>query len=418
MPGFDSWAVLAASSAVGWLIDPVIWAVTCGAAGACYLWVAWRQELTWHIAWASAGAVGLLVNAGWLWDWLRLGWVTPPVSEALLDTVAEFFTVDELVERLTHAWSLVQDRAVVLALAGAAAVGIASLLARRRVWVASLLALGCVLPVLIEASDGALAISTWFGVLAVGGLLRRAFTRSNGVLAIAGSALALTAVLTTDRPQPRLGFTDEEKAVLALVREETDPTARILWEEARPGEESWTPLLPLLTGRDFLGGLTPTREADLSHGNLRGGQLSGCAIAEWKDEELERYFERYNIGWVLCRSPETIDRLSNYPGIRSRTPAGTGGVLITLDRRGKFLLSGSGELTDADHRRIAFKDVRPGPDGTVVLSFHHQPGMTVQPRYVEIERDYDTFHRPDPTPFVRLRLPGRVPRLTLRWEAR
>jgi hypothetical protein len=67
----------------------------------------------------------------------------------------------------------------------------------------------------------------------------------------------------------------------------------------------------------------------------------------------------------------------------------------------------------ADSAHIALADVEPNENGEAVLSLHYQAGMRVSPSRVQLERELDPY---DPIPFVRLRLPGPVVRVTITWE--
>src|SRR5207248_6699074 len=92
------------------------------------------------------------------------------------------------------------------------------------------------------------------------------------------------------------------------------------------------------------------------------------------------------------------------------------GQLFTLQRPRSFALEGSkATWLRADCRRIALGDVAPNQNGEVVLSLHYQAGLQVSPSRVVIERKVDPN---DPIPFVRLRVPGPVARVTLTWEKR
>jgi hypothetical protein len=75
-------------------------------------------------------------------------------------------------------------------------------------------------------------------------------------------------------------------------------------------------------------------------------------------------------------------------------------------------LKGHARLLCADTQHIALADVHP-EDGRVVLSMHYQPGLHISPSRVEIEKEPDPY---DPIPFIRLRMPGPVARLTLTWQ--
>jgi len=75
-------------------------------------------------------------------------------------------------------------------------------------------------------------------------------------------------------------------------------------------------------------------------------------------------------------------------------------------------LQGQARFLHADCRHIALADVIP-EDGKVVLSMHYQAGMHVSPGRVLLEKEPDSC---DPIPFIRLRMPGPVARLTLTWQ--
>ena len=87
------------------------------------------------------------------------------------------------------------------------------------------------------------------------------------------------------------------------------------------------------------------------------------------------------------------------------------GWLITLKPR-SFVLKGQGRVIAADSKRITLADLVP-EDGKVLLSLHYQAGIQASPSRVQVEREIDAY---DPIPFIRLRLPGPVARVTLTWE--
>src|SRR5262249_3431282 len=109
-----------------------------------------------------------------------------------------------------------------------------------------------------------------------------------------------------------IGIGSDREAVVATLSTHTSAEARILWED-RPGQSitgRWTALLPILTDRAFLGGLDAN--AGIEHEQtLRFAQqqLAGRWLRDWKDVELDDFFRRYNVGWVVCWSPGAISRL-------------------------------------------------------------------------------------------------------------
>jgi hypothetical protein len=202
------------------------------------------------------------------------------------------------------------------------------------------------------------------------------------------------------------------------LTEQTTACARILWED-RPeavGGPRWTALLPVLTGRAFVGGLDPDAVCEYARNGLVGHRLAGRPLAEWADGELEEFCQRYNVGWVACWSPAAVARFAAWSGAEpgmALAEGGKAGRLFRLRREPSFVLKGEARWLQADRRRILLGDVVP-VDGKVVLSLHYQAGMVCSPSRVRVEPDPDPDGK-DLVPFVRLRVPGPVTRLTLMW---
>jgi hypothetical protein len=214
-----------------------------------------------------------------------------------------------------------------------------------------------------------------------------------------------------------IGLNGEQRALVAALAEQTTPEARILWED-RPGKtgaSSWTALLPLLTGRPFLGGLDPDADIEHAHARLTEQTLAGQALADWRNDALAEFAQRYNIGWVVCWSPAAIKRFREWSDAKELAVlecAGPG-VLFALPRTSNgYVLKGQAELLSADCARIALGNVRPAGD-ELVLSMHYQEGLRVLPRRVRIERE---LYPRDPIPFIRLRMSGPVTCITITWD--
>jgi hypothetical protein len=245
------------------------------------------------------------------------------------------------------------------------------------------------------------------------------------------------------------------RRLLARLSAETDPSARILFEDqlrllerTDPESVHWTPLLPLLLGQDqrqFIGGLYVT--AAIAHNRMASFgdfRLGDRPINAWSPAELSAYCERYNIGWVVCWSPlsrfvfdrfgparrvATVSRhitpgslgsnnLDEWRGIASRAGIdvakrymgeGEGRyVLYRIERPHSYFLAGRGQFTSVDANRIELGDVEP-ERGEVVLSLHWldtwrtDPPLPLSPAPV----------RNDPVPFVRISLDRPLTRIIL-----
>jgi hypothetical protein len=177
--------------------------------------------------------------------------------------------------------------------------------------------------------------------------------------------------------------------------------------------------LPLLTDRAYLGGLDPEAGVEHSYCAMCSRQLTGRKLSEWADDDLTEFCRWYNVGWVVARSPEAVERWGKYPVARPVAKLTEGGrpvVLYALERRRSFVLSGHATWESADTHRVVLTDVAPDANGEVHLSLHMQDGLRVSPSYVQIEA-MQNVNVHDPIAHVRLRMPGPVPRVTLTWEA-
>src|SRR5262249_47634260 len=99
----------------------------------------------------------------------------------------------------------------------------------------------------------------------------------------------------------RIGLDERQEAGARRLREHTTPAAGVLWEDRHAGrlEPRWTPLLPLLTERSFIGGLDADAGIEHTACGLTEGTLAGRPLEDWKNEDLTRYCKRYNVGWVV-----------------------------------------------------------------------------------------------------------------------
>jgi hypothetical protein len=213
-----------------------------------------------------------------------------------------------------------------------------------------------------------------------------------------------------------VGLSPIREEIVKSIRERTTPEGRILWEERTELTHGagWTALLPELTQRPYIGGLTPDACVDHLLVRLMDGKLVGRSLNDWDDEELKGFFTRYNITRIVARTPETVARLQRLAFVQPVVVfQGTAGTMFAVDRVPSYFIKGQGKITQMDWKRVALADVVPDENGVVVLSLHHHNNWHISPGYIEIERDVDVN---DPVPMLRLRLPSPVVRVTLSWR--
>jgi hypothetical protein len=398
-----------------------------------YLWVATQQGPVWHLAIVAAAVLSFGLNAGWLIEWTRYLWLYLP-TDGQLPQPAPFWPT------VAAQWTkLLPNDPFVL---GISAVGLLGLLAmlgtnRAAAWLLGIGALeyvaassaGKFWPVLNAfGAEKLLLIAAWALALPCALVLTDAAVRLGRtcggrpigamlmMVALGGLAWAVNLPnLVLSRPLLEIGLNKDREKIVRTLIEQTSPDARILWEDRKGPDRGWTAMLSLLTERSFLGGLDPDGRVEHMYARLQDGNLAGQPLQELSTSQLLQFCERYNVGWVVCWTPESIACFRSYHFARqiAELKDGAGGVLFAIERKPSFFLKGTGQWVLADTQRIALADIVP-ENGEIILSMHYQSNMRVSPGYVQIEHSLDLN---DPIPFIRLRVPGPVSRLSIVWEA-
>jgi hypothetical protein len=436
------WFGLCTTSALGWALHPLLWAGVTAVVMAGWLSVSRRHSPPWHAAVAVALTGALAVSVPGWHDWLRYWWIRYPLPglwAAPADTlgpppsivavfgegIAERVALAVLLlagiggglwrwageARCPVAW-LALPAAITLALAG-----VSYLRPRSLPFSAEQLFIFGLWLAAVPVAHGVARFVAW---------LRTGAGRPHVGVIVGGAAFLLVAGVLARRPVtwelpewgPRplpLGLPPDARVLADLLSRTPTADARVLWED-RPGRPDlgWTVLLPRRVGRPFVGGLDP--EGSLEHATiaLRGGCLAGRPLPLWTDAELECYCRRYNVGWVVCSTEAARDRFGRWAAARALPTPATGDrwQVFAVARPHSFLLKGQARGFAADCRRVTLTDVVP-ENGEVVLSLHYQKGWRARPGWVQVERELDAY---DPIPFVSLRVPGPVGRITLTWE--
>lgn len=430
-PGPLEWLVIAGSAAVGWYMHPLVMGLAVALSLLYHVWAFRSVRFAWHLGLITANVAGLGANAFWLWDWGAHLWMYVPYGGEESPASLWPATMQEWEAFLPH-------DPVDLTAAAFGAVGLLVML-RRHAVAAGLLGAGALLfvagggagrlwPVLAEVgAQKLLGVGIWccavpcaYALAAIaGGIGSSSGFRPLGLVWLAVGLAGLTFGLDLPsrwRVAPlQIGLGDDREDVVRLIRERSTPEGRILWEDPPAGTTAagWTALLPELTQRHFLGGLSPDVAIDHMQIRLADGKLVGRPVGDWTDGELSQFCDRYNVTRAVCRSPEAVARFRRFRGAAVVAELKDGAaVMFAIDRRPNFVLSGRGQATQIDWRRVALSDVEPDASGVVILSLHHHSRWRVSPAYVTIEKDVDVL---DPIPMLRLRLPGPTTRVTLTW---
>ena len=408
---------------------------------AYYLIFAPRHGPAWHLGLAGITFAGIAPNAWWLVDWGKYWWLRQPPNPENLPLPGLGRVLGSPLEYPPLLSCLPAGSLLVVAgIAGAVllwrsgdrvSAGLAAFSSALALLVARIAGAWPAMPpdvperIIVQAA-AFLVPATAYGVWRV--LARARLPVAATIVAVVwllfagwadGRTRPLARAARVDAEPLLIGLTDDQHALLTVLRDQTTPEARILWDEIaenRPGW-NWSALLPMLTGRDFLGGLDPDSGVEHSYCALCSRQLTGRMLADWSDGDLEVVLplvqRRLGGGAVPQRS--SAGGVSRAKPVASLTEGGLPVVVYALDRPRSFVLGGSAKWESADARRVTLSNVVPNADGEVQLSLHNLEGLRVFPSYVRVEPMPDPTGR-DPVHHVRLRLPGPVPRVTLVWE--
>jgi hypothetical protein len=444
-PGLLSLFGVVLTGFLAWFAHPILSALLLPLFLIYYLSVGARHPLSWHLPLKGGLLLALAANAFWLIDWARYWWVLVPLRlQGPLLAHRTFRTFWE-----APLWGGPMDRAFAAVLILAATAGVVLFNQRSQRVVARLLGLAwfgflalallgiaweplgqfgaaqllvpallfCALPAAHALSFACGRLMRWSGSALVPG-------------AIVAAALGVAWLVDADgvkdwagrlqRPEAlEVGLGPERSALVSALRDETSNDARILLEDRDEGR--WTALLPLLTGRAFVGGLGPDAPIEHASAALADQSLAGRPLREWDDDDLDEYCRRYNIGWVACWSPAVRARFRRWAGAEPVPGVELGdGELFRLRRRPSYALTGSVSWRSADARCILLADASPArvgdeEEGQVLLSLHYQAGMRVTPSRVRLE---PAPWVKGPIPFVRLRLSEPVGRVMITWDGR
>ena len=443
VPGVLSWLGLWLTAGMVWFCQPLVFPLALPLLLFFYLCVGARHaSFTWHGTLYLAQVAALAVNLPWLVDWVNYWWLRAPLP------IGAAMLPHRTLQTLWDAplWGGDLDRSLALVILASSLIGVILLHYQQRL-AARLLAMGAFGFLLLAflgisweplgqmGTAGLFLPALWFAALpaahawtwtvqqlasrgAWGWLVLTCLLGGPGVVGYtwreAMTPLAERCVATEPL---QIGLGPAREAVVQQIVQRTGTDARILWED-RPlsrQQPHWSALLPVLTGRTYLGGLDPNGFIEHSWISFMDGALQGRPIGTWRDDALEEYCKRYNVGWVIAWSPAVLKRLHEWDGaipVTELLDDVPGYLFLVKHAPRSYTLKGKANIVHADWHHITLADVVP-ENGVVVMSLHYQTGMRASPSRVQIEREPCGD---DPIGFIRLRVAGTVARVTLTWD--
>jgi hypothetical protein len=193
--------------------------------------------------------------------------------------------------------------------------------------------------------------------------------------------------------------------LIGYIKTATTNEARILIENSdfESGHQyargHFPTMLPHLTGREFIGNdcaTNPTKDSPVS---FLCGVLFQRPIETLTLKDVARRCDLYNIGWVICWTPQAKTFFNRYPDYFVPDGAISQFSLYRVNRKQSFFIKGSG-IVRSEMNRIELKSLAP-EEGEVIISYHWMKYLKTDPPAI-MER---TMLYDDPVGFIKLKNP-------------
>ncbi len=171
--------------------------------------------------------------------------------------------------------------------------------------------------------------------------------------------------------------------LLAWLDTNTTREGRILIEDSECDTDHrfygahFPALFPESVKREYLCGPRPMYPIKHSYASFTAGMLFEKKIGDYTIEELRRYFDLYNVRWVVCWCDESKQVFDRFPEYLVKAGDIDRFTLYEVKRTPSFFLKGSGRI-DADYNRLELTDVVP-EDGEIVISYHWMQYLKTDP---------------------------------------
>ena len=201
---------------------------------------------------------------------------------------------------------------------------------------------------------------------------------------------------------------DPLRDLLDFLEEHTGRDGRILIEYSEYSPEDPEPkyyrccfpaLFPEYVQREYLCGPRPIYPIKHSYASYSSGVLFEKDIETYTLKDLKKYFNAYNVKWIVCWSQKSKDFFAQLPKYITPVYEIDKFTVYEVDRRASFFLKGSGTV-HADYNRLELHNITP-EDGEIILSYHWMEKLKALPE-TKIEK---IALVKDPVGFIKIKNP-------------
>jgi hypothetical protein len=175
------------------------------------------------------------------------------------------------------------------------------------------------------------------------------------------------------------------RELIEWIKTNTDKNARILLEGDDLSIHLGYPkyygghlpmLLPYLTKREFVSTTFP----NMDFTGFSDGLLFTQDIRWYGLEDFKKYFELYNINWIVCWSDQSVDALMAYPEYMPLMNKIDRFYIFGVNRKPSYYIKGSGEVK-ADYDALYLTNIK-SVDGSIIIKYHWVDGLRTTPERV------------------------------------
>ncbi|MEE9269091.1 MAG: hypothetical protein V3V49_02415 [Candidatus Krumholzibacteria bacterium] len=253
------------------------------------------------------------------------------------------------------------------------------------------------------------------------GVLRWSVPVVLAVTLVSPVVLSLLSARTTYHHRVSTSVTPEVQRLIDVLREHTNSGGRLMIEDGPArlyGGVHLPGILPLYTGVEQIGGPYPFTVIRHHFATFEKERTMGRALERHEARAFKRYFDLYNILWIVTATPEAADFVRRTAGTGPDAGAADTPLVDRTWQSGRYTLwrvNRKAAYTDVDGPEVTagidrIEIAGTGAAPSFVLKYHWDKRLSVTPPATMTAE----FRMDDPVPFIRI-TPNGADRVVIRY---
>jgi len=202
-------------------------------------------------------------------------------------------------------------------------------------------------------------------------------------------------------------FPQQLYRLLDCLQQQTTGSARILIEDSESTEQQneeyygghFPALFPAYLRREYLCGPRPMYPVKHGYASFTRGILFEKDIESFTREDLEKYFNIYNVKWIVSWFPKSKDFFCRFPDYITKIADIDKFSVYVVNRHPSYFLKGKGTIS-SDYNRIDLTNVQ-AQDGEIIIAYHWMKKLRAVPDAI-----IEPVHLAgDPVGFIKIKNP-------------